>query len=147
MDHKLPRVVFSLGLSGLLPQLLAGAVSLHPPHAAFGQFAAFLYGALILSFLGGLWWGVAATNPTASRWLYGVAVLPSLIAFAAGLLWIIRTGSPEQSLLIVGFGLLFAPLVDWQLDQRGMVPKGWLAMRIILSTGLGVITLLLAVKA
>jgi Protein of unknown function (DUF3429) len=147
MDHKLPRVAFLLGLSGLLPQLLAGAVSLHPPHAAFGQFAAFLYGALILSFLGGLWWGVAATNPNASRWLYSAAVLPSLIAFAAGLLWIIRSGSPGQSLLIIGFGLLFAPLVDWQLDRRRMVPKGWLAMRIILSTGLGVITLLLAVKA
>jgi uncharacterized membrane protein YfhO len=147
MEHKLPRVAFLLGLSGLLPQLLAGAVSLHPPHAAFGQFAAFLYAALILSFLGGLWWGVAAPNPNASRWLYVVAVMPSLVAFAAGLLWIIRTGSPGQSLLIVGFGLLFAPLVDWQLDQRGMVPKGWLPMRIILSTGLGVITLLLAVNA
>jgi Protein of unknown function (DUF3429) len=130
-----------------LPQLLAAAVSLHPPHAAFGQFAAFLYGALILSFLGGLWWGVAATNPNASRWLYGVAVLPSLVAFAAGLLWIARTGSPGQSLLIVGLALLAAPFVDWQLDRRGMVPKGWLSIRVILSTGLGVLTLILAVKA
>jgi hypothetical protein len=147
MDHRLPRVAFLLGLSGLLPQLLAAAVSLHPPHAAFGQFAAFLYGALILSFLGGLWWGVAATNPNASRWLYGVAVLPSLVAFAAGLLWIARTGSPGQSLLIVGLALLAAPFVDWQLDRRGMVPKGWLSIRVILSTGLGVLTLILAVKA
>jgi hypothetical protein len=147
MDHKLPRVAFLLGLSGLLPQLLAAAVSLHPPHAAFGQFAAFLYGALILSFLGGLWWGIAAANPNASRWLYGVAVLPSLIAFAAGLLWIARTGSPGQSLLAVGLALFAAPFVDWQLDRRAMVPKGWLSMRVILSTGLGVLTLLIAAKA
>jgi Protein of unknown function (DUF3429) len=147
MDYKLPRIAFLLGLSGFLPQLLAAAVSLHPPHTAFGQFAAFLYGALILSFLGGLWWGVAAANPNASRWIYGVAVLPSLVAFAAGLLWIIHTGSPGQSLLIVGLALLAAPFVDWQLDRRGMVPKGWLAMRVILSTGLGVLTLLLAMKA
>ena len=147
MDHKLPRVASFLGLAGIVPQLLAGLVSLHPPHMAFGQFAAFLYGALILSFLGGMWWGVAATNPNASRWLYFVAVLPTLVAFVAGLLWIVRTGSPGQSLLIVGLGLLFAPLVDWQLHRRGMVPKGWLTLRVILSTGLGVLTLLLAVKS
>jgi Protein of unknown function (DUF3429) len=146
MEHKLPRLAFFLGLSGILPQLMAGAVLLHPPHAAFGQFAAFLYAALIFSFLGGLWWGVAATNPTASRWLYCIAVMPSLIAFAAGLIWIARTGLPGQSLMIVGLGLLVAPFVDWQLDRRGLVPKGWLAMRIILSTGLGVLTLLIATK-
>lgn len=147
MNHKLPRFAFFLGLLGLVPQLLAGAISLHPPHAAFGQFAAFLYGALILSFLGGLWWGIAATNPAGSRWLYVAAVLPSLIAFGAGLLWIARTGSPGQSLMIVGLTLLGTPLIDWQLDRRGMVPTGYLAMRVILSTGLGVLTLLLALKS
>ena len=58
MDHKLSRVAFLLGLSGLIPQMLAAAITLHPPHAAFGQFAAFLYAALIFSFLGGLWWAI-----------------------------------------------------------------------------------------
>jgi hypothetical protein len=145
MDHKLPRVAFLLGLSGLLPQILAAAITLHPPHTAFGQFAAFLYAALIFSFLGGLWWGVAAVNVTAPRWLYGIAVMPTLIAFGAGLLWIIRTGSPTQSLTIVGAGLLLAPLVDWHLDRRRLVPKGWFAMRIILSAGLGALTLLVAI--
>jgi hypothetical protein len=145
MEHKLPRVAFLLGLSGLIPQMLAAAITLHPPHAAFGQFAAFLYAALIFSFLGGLWWGIAAVNAAAPRWLYGVAVMPSLIAFGAGLLWIVRTGSPSQSLVIVGLGLLFAPLVDWQLDRRQLVPKGWLTMRVILSAGLGTLTLLAAI--
>ena len=144
MDHKLPRVAFLLGLSGLLPQLVAAAITLHPPHAAFGQFVAFLYAALIFSFVGGMWWGIAAVNTTAPRWLYGVAVMPTLIAFAAGLLWIVRTGSPSQSLVIVGLGLLFAPLVDWQLDRRQLLPKGWLTMRVILSAGLGALTLLAA---
>ena len=144
MDNKLPRVAFLLGLSGLIPQMLAAAITLHPPHAAFGQFAAFLYAALIFSFLGGLWWGVAAVNAAAPRWLYGIAVMPTLIAFAAGLLWIVRTGSPTQSLKIVGAGLLLAPLVDWHLDRRRLVPPGWFAIRIILSAGLGALTLLAA---
>ncbi len=144
MDHKLPRLAFLLGLSGLLPQIMAAAIMLHPPHAAFGQFAAFLYAALIFSFLGGLWWGIAAVNPAAPRWLYLAAVLPTLIAFGAGLLWIARTGSPSQSLMIVGAGLFLAPLVDWQLDRQHLVPKGWLTMRLILSFGLGVLTILLA---
>lgn len=144
MEQKLPRAAWALGVSGLIPQLLAAAITLHPPHAAFGQFSAFLYGALIFSFLGGLWWGVAAINPKASRWLFVVGVLPSLIAFAAGLLWIMRSGSPGQALTIVGIGLLLAPIVDRELDQRAMVPKGWLAMRTTLSVGLGILTLLAA---
>jgi Protein of unknown function (DUF3429) len=144
MEHKLPRLAFLLGISGLVPQILAAAITLHPPHAAFGQFAAFLYAALIFSFLGGLWWGIAAVNQAAPRWLYLVSVIPTLIAFGAGLLWIARTGSPAQSLIVVGWGLLLAPLVDWQLSQRALVPKGWLRMRLILSIGLGVLTLLVA---
>jgi Protein of unknown function (DUF3429) len=144
MDYKLPRLAFLLGLSGLLPQILFAAIILHPPHAALGQFAAFLYAALIFS--GGLWWGVAAANRDAPRWLYVVAVVPSLIALGAGLLWIVRTGSPAQSLIIVGVGLLFAPLVDGQLGRRRLVPTGWLTMRIILSAGLGILTLLVALS-
>jgi Protein of unknown function (DUF3429) len=146
MDHKLPRLAFLLGLSGLLPQIMAAAITLHPPHAAFGQFAAFLYAALIFSFLGGLWWGIAAVNPAAPRWLYLAAVVPTLVAFGAGLLWIARTGSPAQSLMVVGAGLLLAPLVDWQLSRRRLVPEGWLKMRVILSAGLGILTLLLAAR-
>ena len=145
MDHKLPRVAFLLGLSGLIPQMLAAAITLHPPHAAFGQFAAFLYAALIFSFLGGLWWGIAAVDAAAPRWLYGVAVMPTLIAFGAGLLWIVRTGSAGQSLTIVGIGLLATPIVDWQLDRRGLVPGRWLTMRVILSAGLGALTLMAAI--
>ncbi len=144
MDQKLPRFAFLLGISGLVPQMLAVAITLHPPHVAFGQFAAFLYGALILSFLGGLWWGVAAVNQSAPRWLYLVGVVPSLVAFAAGLLWIMRSGSPDQALTIVGAGLLLASIVDRELSRRGLVPKGWLAMRVTLSAGLGILTLLAA---
>ena len=145
MDHKLPRVAFLLGLSGLLPQLVAAAITLHPPHAAFGQFAAFLYAALIFSFVGGMWWGIAAVNTAAPRWLYGVAVMPTLIAFGAGLLWIVRTGSAGQSLTIVGIGLLATPIVDWHIDRRGLVPGRWLTMRVILSAGLGALTLMAAI--
>ena len=144
MDNKLPRFAFLLGISGLFPQVLAVAITLHPPHLAFGQFAAFLYAALILSFLGGLWWGVAAVNQATPRWLYLVGVVPSLVAFAAGLLWIMRSGSPDQALKIVGVGLLIAPIVDRELARRKLVPKGWLAMRITLSVGLGILTLLAA---
>jgi Protein of unknown function (DUF3429) len=146
MDHKLARLAFLLGLSGLLPQVLAAALALHPPHAAFAHFAAFLYAALILSFLGGLWWGIAAANRDAPRWLFLIAVVPSLIAFGAGLVWIVRTGSPALSLRIIGVGLLVSPTIDWLLHQRGLVPGRWLTMRVILSFGLGILTLAVAAR-
>ncbi len=144
--HKLPSLAFLLGLSGLLPQALAVLIALCPPYAPAAQLAAFFYAALILSFLGGLWWGVAATRPDAPLWIYVVAVVPSLIAFAAGLLGIVRTGSLVQPLMIVGVALLSTPLIDWQLDRRGLVPERWLTMRLILSVGLGGLTLAVALS-
>ena len=144
MDHKLSRLALLLGVSGLIPQMLALALTWHPPHAALAQFAGFLYAALIFSFIGGLWWGIAAANRAAPKWLFAVAVVPALIAFGASLIWVARTGSAGLSLRIVGTALVVSPLIDWWLGRAGLVPRGWLFMRLVLSFGLGALTLSMA---
>lgn len=143
MDSKLPRAAFLLGLSGLLPQVALLVLTFSPTESLIGLTGGVLYAALILSFLGGLWWGIAAANPAAPLWLYAVAVVPSLFAFASSVPWLIAQ-SLELSLVMLGCGLLATPLVDWRLRAMGLVPEGWLAMRVILSIGLGGLTLLLA---
>ena len=147
MNSKLPRTAFLLGLSGLLPQALAIADTLKPGLVAIGPTSGALYAALIFSFVGGLWWGIAAARPEAPHWLYAVAVMPSLIAFGPLLLWSMNSDPPVVALVIIGSGLLLSPLVDWQLKRLRLVPQGWLTMRIILSVGLGAMTLALAMRA
>ena len=76
----IPRTALLLGYAGVLPfaALAMGYV--------IGEYAAalqgfLLYGGLILSFLGGVRWGAAASPQPSSRAL-ALSVLPSLWAFA-----------------------------------------------------------------
>ena len=104
----------------------------------------FGYAALIFSFLGGVWWGIGVARDDAPGWIFAVAVAPSLIALAAYLPWIGGYAWPGPSLLVIGACLLLTPLVDRAI---GVLPAGWLALRLKLSLGLGAMTLALGVLA
>jgi hypothetical protein len=64
-----------------------------------------------------------------------------LIAFAAYLPWIWGLEWPKPSLIVLGLCLLASPLVDHSLAVRLKLPIGWLRLRILLSAGLGSLTL------
>ncbi|MEX0341156.1 MAG: DUF3429 domain-containing protein [Erythrobacter sp.] len=138
----LPRL---LGLSGLLPQLACLAVLYAgPPEWRDAALAiAFAYAALILSFLGGMWWGLASTAPAAERrqtlgWVWVAAVTPSLIALACFLPWVLGWQWPEPSLVMLGGALLVSLGVDARLGV--LAPRWWMALRVPLSVGLGLTT-------
>ncbi|MGB5484576.1 DUF3429 domain-containing protein, partial [Parasphingorhabdus sp.] len=103
-----------------------------------------LYAALIFSFLGGFWWGLAVVASKAPQWIYGVAVLPSLLALVSGIPWMIGSTWPGPSLAFLGIAIIVALSVDFRLNRLGMMPDWMLRLRIILSTGLGLTTLALA---
>ncbi len=143
----LPRVAYILGLSGLIPQAAVVAVLLSGDLA--GRFTAlaigYAYAALIFSFLGGLWWGLAAaTSDRAPSWVWFMSVIPSLIALATAWPWTVGLPWPGPSLIILGIGLIAALVVDLALVRRNVAPPGWLKLRVPLSLGLGILTLLAA---
>lgn len=144
-----PRAARLLGLAGLLPMLAAalaawaGGPGLH--YAALAL--AHAYGALILSFLGGMWWGLAARADTGSAWPYMLAVAPSLLALATFVPWAVGGAWPVPSLVVISLALWFSPLVDRRLDAAGLVPPWWMALRWPLSIGLAVLTLLTVLGA
>jgi hypothetical protein len=141
----LPRIAWLLGSAGLWPQL-ACAVLVFEPRTRFAALGAgYLYAALILSFLGGLWWGVAISRPRAPAWLFVAAVVPSLIALASGVPWMIGAAWPEPSLLVLAVALAAAPVVDGRLHTLGLLGADLLRLRVLLSLGLAALTLLLAV--
>ena len=144
---ELPAVARRLGFAGLLPQALLVALVLsgNPEFSEPAIHLALAYSALILSFLGGTWWGLAAGSKDPARfWIWLAAVTPSLIAFAA--LGAVLSGqAPQLGLCIVGGSLIAALGVDYRLVKGGLCPSGWLALRIPLSLGLGSLTILIAI--
>ncbi len=142
----IPPIARLLGLSGLLPQLGAVALLLSgDPQSRYSALAiAYAYAALILSFLGGLWWGLAARTDSPPRWLWFASVAPSLIALVTAWPWMVGLRWPGPSLVVLGISLIAALLIDRALVRDGIAPPGWMALRAPLSLGLGVLTMLAA---
>lgn len=141
----LPPNARQLGLAGLLPQVAALlAVWGGGPLAWTALAVAYGYAALIFSFLGGVWWGLALTRPNPVSWVMPVAVLPSLIALAGWLPWMVGWNWPGPELAILGGLIALSPLVDRAI---GDMPEGWLGLRWRLSLGLGGLSLLIALHA
>ncbi|KQM57956.1 hypothetical protein ASE65_11575 [Sphingomonas sp. Leaf16] len=142
-----PVPALLLGYAGLLPPIIGIALRLIDP-ARGGMMLALslLYAALILSFLGGMWWGAAAARVTGAAltlWL-AIAVVPSLVALAAGA---VLFTSVVSSAAIVAAGLLGSLLVDMALVRAGHVPPWWMRLRLPLSIGLAALTLLTGLLA
>lgn len=135
----LPAPVRLLGLAGIAPQLACILLAL-VSDGAFSAAAGLAYAAVILSFLGGLWWMAGLLAGLRDATPYTLAVLPSLIGWWAMLL-------PAGGLVIVALCLLASPLVDRYLARRIVLPVGWIGLRWQMATGLGVSTLVLAMVA
>jgi Protein of unknown function (DUF3429) len=118
-----------LGYGGLLP-FAAGALLvwlLRPdarPYAALGLAA---YGALIVSFLGGIHWGLAMrlAPPPPRLLLWGV--VPSLLAWPAVMM------PPPAGLVILGLVLMLCYAVDRLFYAQEQV-AAWLTLRFRLSS-------------
>lgn len=131
---RLPLAVAALGWAGLLPALaatiavIAGPVEWREVAAAAGA----SYAALILSFLGGSWWGLAAASRAAPprEAALAVAVLPSLAGWMALML--------DRGAGLMLLGLLFVAVLpgDSWLARAGLAPAWWLRLRVPLSLGM-----------
>ncbi|KLI62959.1 DUF3429 domain-containing protein [Aurantiacibacter marinus] len=146
--NAIPPNARLLGFAGLFPQIgCALAVWFGPEEWRWTAIAmGWAYAALIFSFLGGMWWGLAASAPDEGRrapqWIWLAAVTPSLVALLTYLPWVIGETWPGPSLIVLGLGILVSPLVDLRLVT--IRPVWWISLRVPLSVGLGLATLALA---
>ena len=135
VDHtKIPKPALIMGLGGLIPFLSPPLLVLAGEHTVANQ--AFLlqtvYGAVILSFLGGVHWGRALSGdrygPSWQRLTW--SVIPSLVG------WMI-VFSPTVEVVAFGFAaaFTFAFVVDLQAVKHGMFPPWYGKLRKILTIG------------
>ena len=135
MDQPLPRPTLWLGLAGLLPFLGTALLAWTAPEDWRGValYALAAYGAVILSFLGAVHWGLALRAPSAEAGAMaprlGLGVLPSLVGWVALLL------PPLPGLLLLALGILGTAAVEAAAARRGLVPHAYLRLRWILSLG------------
>ncbi len=146
-ETSIPRVPLLLGLSGLLPfwglALALFVPQLVPWSRAASGTALAAYGAIIVSFLGGIRWGlaVAASDQRNTGMHYAVSVLPSLAA------WVLLI--PADPWRLSGLGVLALALgpIDVGLVSSRLAPAWFGRLRMVLSGGAGAALLVAASAA
>ncbi|WP_445191025.1 DUF3429 domain-containing protein [Sphingomonas sp. Tas61C01] len=136
---RVSQAAMLLGFAGLAPQF-AAVTMIALGRSDLALPVAVAYPLIILSFLGGIWWGFAVRRRESQASLAALAVVPSLVAM--GLL-AMATITGRFGLLLIGTGvaLLMTLIVDRHLARSGDAPADWLRLRVPLSVGLGGLTI------
>jgi len=132
---KIPTPALLIGLAGLAPFVVGalGAWLAEPAAAALALNAMLGYGAVILSFLGGVHWGRALAPDLAMRpsWMQLIwSVTPALIGWGA-----MFTGQIYSVLLVYLVAFTLAFIVDAKAVRGGLFPAWYGALRKILTAG------------
>ena len=142
---RIPPAALFVGLAGLIP-FAAGALSTWsqfgplPPEA--GLKLVISYGALILTFLGGIRWGTAI-GPYGSR-RQGLEFFASVLGSLAGLAALFLAAVPALTLLLAGF--LMQAFWDVTSVEEGRLPQWFGKLRMVLTAG-AILSLIAALVA
>lgn len=139
-----PPLPLWLGLSGLLPfwglaLAQASGLGFGWPAGTMANALA-LYGATILSFLGGIRWGVAMGDAGGRPRAYALSVLPQLAGWAT-----LALPDPWRLAGLAVLILILGPL-DRRLVRRGLAPPWFGDLRVVLSIGAGAALFLAALR-
>ena len=100
-----------------------------PSISIIALFANAVYGAVILSFVGAVHWGMTMLGGRSSYW-YVWSIIPAILGWLAIVLLDIRI-----SLLALAIAFALAWSVDRQASLRGLIPTWYMQMRHILTIG------------
>jgi hypothetical protein len=130
MKTSVPLPALLLGFAGLIPPIGLTAVA----SLDLGLFAPSMpgfvltYAAVILSFLGGTWWGFVSRQERPGWVLLGISIMPALAGWAA-----IFSFQPPAALFALAGALVATLAVDALLVRRRLAPGWWMKLRVPLS--------------
>jgi hypothetical protein len=119
-----------LGYAGLIPFIALAGISAFGPLAWHNQALSALvaYGALILSFLGGITWGMAVQEQHADKRLYLLSMVPFFMAWASVLLPI------WAGVWLLAVAFLAALGNDYTVSRMNATPSWFFTMRVVLTS-------------
>ena len=135
-SRNIPPAAIGLGVLGLIPFLWSAATHLSLGLAGWageylspmflGAYVGLTYGTLILAFMAGALWGLAARadGPAIS---YVLAVIPALWAFV-----MVSDASTTSSIYLIG-GFLGLLMLDASFAAQGIAPGWWMRLRVPLT--------------
>ncbi|MFT5448071.1 MAG: hypothetical protein ACI9DC_003250 [Gammaproteobacteria bacterium] len=127
LNAQVPRAATWLGASGLIP-FVAGAAALWMLPTAHTSIAADVligYGAIILTFMGAVHWGLAMARgaaPGMARW-FAISVVPALIGWCA----LMMPPLTALTMLALAFTAVFA--MDNAAIAAGLAPAWYRRLR------------------
>ena len=132
-----------LGIAGVIPFVGAVAIIIFGPprHVEAATFSLLAYGAIILSFLGGILWGsILARGITdignGQIRLLVIGVLPSLCG------WVALLVGPNIGLPLMAIAFLFVLVVDLSSTRDGLLPPWYPRLRIPLTISVALLLLI-----
>lgn len=133
-ETRIPAAALVTGLGGLIPFWALALSPLMPLELApvISLFILNTYAAVILSFVGAIWWGMAVTLPNAPRTaMFCWSVVPALLGWvgAAPIM------PADLGLLILMAGFAIQWLLDIVMFRRLDIPPWVLKLRTILTLG------------
>ena len=146
MNLRPPSSAAALGALGLIPLFAAALVlAFGPPNLAGPALLTLTaYSAAVLSFLGGVRWGVEIALTRSPRW--AVLAASNLAPIAAWLL-VAAPGAFGLSEVQALGGFILAFLLQWAWDSRSTTPPAWYPrLRTLLTLG-AVLALAVALEA
>lgn len=123
---EIPRPALILGLAGLLPLLgtTLGAWALDDRQFIFAINLQVAYGAVILSFMGAVHWGLTMAQDDAGNWRrLGLSVLPALVG------WLALMISIPLGLLLLALGFVAVFFADLRSVAAGHAPAWYKVLR------------------
>lgn len=136
-EPSVPRAATVLGTAGLIPFVIGAAYLITGPSLQTRTVLSVLiaYGAIILTFVGAVYWGLAMHLPPLQEreqalWM-SVSVVPSLLGWSGLLLDLLAAPLAALSLLIAGFGGVY--LIDRIAIARDLAPPWYGRLRFTLT--------------
>lgn len=132
--NRIPPAALALGLAGLVPFAVSALLQwteraiINPDWALS---AGLIYGAVILSFLGGIRWGTAIGPYGAVR--QGREFALSMVPPLAG--WVALLLPPTPAICLLAAGFFMQALWDVMAVERGRLPPWFGRLRLILTAG------------
>ena len=138
-DHTvtIPAPAFWLGWAGVIPFAGLTALSFFSTDSALGISsgvvlqALITYGTIILSFMGGVQWGLEmmrSDEDTPNALGFAASVVPALVAFGVSFV------QPLVALMILALGFVGLLAYDVRRIKAGVGPRWYVGLRLQLST-------------